>query len=105
MFGWGARRAFERRQHYYHLVTAVLSQEFEWDEHTEELLLQSLTNQDGPSGAFEFILDHNPVVAAFRLKWGNEGLRVAYYPSIPPGNPEREARAQRLTTELRKLSE
>lgn len=104
MFGWGARRAYERRCHYYEQVTEFLAKEFEWDQHTSDLLFRTLSNWDDKrTSHFEFILD-DPMAAAFRLKWErSEGLRVAYYPTIPPGNPEREARAQRLTQQLRSL--
>lgn len=86
------------------LLTTYLSNEFMHEQQTAELLYKTLSSwEDRTNGQFEFILD-DPMAAAFRLKKDRDGtLRVSYYPTIPPGNPEREKRAQRLTEGVQRI--
>lgn len=86
-------------------IATYLAGKFDFEESTYDLLVKSLNNSEGSTnGHFEFILD-NPMAASFRLKKDRDGnLRVAYYPTIPPGNPEREERAQELTEAVQKIA-
>lgn len=97
------RYAKKRRDAYYSRVADLLQEEFRWDDTTRDLCLKHLSVVDGPSSPFEFILDEYAGSATFRLKWGEDGLRVAYYPTIPPGNPARETWCAILTEKIRGL--
>lgn len=84
-------------------VVGYLADEFDWDDQTKAIARRHLDNQDGYGAGFGFICDH-PASAMYRLKglsidddpWA---LRMAYYGY----NPERDARAVRISRELRKL--
>ena len=92
------------REGRYHEIVACLSGEFDWDDIIRQSLYNCLMAADirgGASPMFEYILDH-PAQAQFRLKWGQEGLRVSYYP-MRSAIPDKEERANRLTERVRAI--
>jgi hypothetical protein len=100
----GARTHLSRRQSA--RVAALLADEFGHDAATAELVRTRLVRgvERGHRAAFEVILD-DPGSARFRLRWGPDGPRVAFYPTVDGPRPTPgDLRAAELTTSIRQLT-
>lgn len=92
------------REEKYRQIVALLSEEFGWDDIVEESCLNVLMARDGKfDQSFEYIVDE-PMIAQFRLKWADGQLRLSYYP-FSSINYEKEARADRITQEIRRIED
>jgi hypothetical protein len=94
----------EARMGQYQQIVDLLSREFDWADHVEECAIRVLTKRDGEfDNTFEFIIDE-PSIAQYRLRWykGDGFFRVAYYP-FSRINDEKQARADRLTEQIREI--